>query len=287
MPKLLFIVGLQKSGSTLLARLLERHSAVGGKIPGEGDDFWGNTPPFAPAGRPAGTVYQRSGGAAGHEIGRDDATTDVRALLERRLESLELAGPIVLNKSPYNTVRVPWLRALFPEGVVVGTLRAPLPNVFSLTKKFVPHDGRGLPPQDGWWGVRPNGWQSLLDPDPVSQCARQWTAVNGKLWTDRDLIDCFVRYEDLCAEPRAVCQGILELAGCYTSSAATPSSLRCLDGEYLTGSRLRSKNRDYHERGDLTLPEREDNEHPPLTPHQQEIARSTCENIAQRWWAPP
>ena len=64
-------------------------------------------------------------------------------------------------KNPYNTVRVPWLRALLPDAVIAGVVRRPLPNVFSLFKKHVenPHVHRG--PEEGWWGVKPAGWRGL------------------------------------------------------------------------------------------------------------------------------
>ena len=46
--RLLLVVGLQKSGTTLLGRLLERLEMVAKPLRSEGDAFWGNEPPFAP-----------------------------------------------------------------------------------------------------------------------------------------------------------------------------------------------------------------------------------------------
>jgi hypothetical protein len=68
---------------------------------------------------------------------------------------------IIANKNPYNAVRVPWLKCLFPESFIVAMVRQPVANVFSLTKRFVPQQ-RGLPPEEGWWGVKPAGWRAMV-----------------------------------------------------------------------------------------------------------------------------
>src|SRR5688572_27383459 len=136
----LFIVGLQKSGTTLLTRLLLETGVVEKPFRAEGDEFWGNTPPFAPVGSPAGVVYQRTGGERGHVMEASDATAEVVQTMRERFDALSVQAPIILNKSPYNTVRLPWLRAVFPESVIVAMVRAPAANVFSLCKKFHPHE---------------------------------------------------------------------------------------------------------------------------------------------------
>src|SRR5437763_1100901 len=74
----IIIVGVQKSGTTLLARLLVQSGVCENPFPHEGDEFWGNVPVFAPEAFPVGAIYQRSHGAFGHEIGAEDATDDVR-----------------------------------------------------------------------------------------------------------------------------------------------------------------------------------------------------------------
>ena len=280
--RLLLIVGLQKSGTTLLSRMLQQIDGVENPFKKEGDDFWGNKPPFVPSAFPAGEIYQRSGGALGHEIGADLATDAVREELLRRLASLEFRGPVILNKNPFNTVRVPWLRALFPQSYIVAVVRRPVPNVFSLTKKYVPHEKRGRAPVDGWWGVKPPGWMNMVGDDKVRQCALQWREVNTRLVRDRALIDEFVFYHELCEGPAGVVAGIVRGAT-HRDLDAEPGfpQILCYDREYRRGSRLRSKNRYFRERGGLTTPREEPMEIGPL--NQEEI--ETIEEICAATWA--
>ena len=77
-------------------------------------------------------------------------------------------------------------------------------------KKYVPHQGRGLAPQDGWWGVKPAGWRELLNDDKLVQCARQWRAVNRKLFEDLAHVDTLLSYHELCADPGACLERVLE-----------------------------------------------------------------------------
>ena len=98
-------------------------------------------------------------------------------------------------------MRIPWVRAILPEITIVAIVRNPLANVFSLLKRHIDTEGRG--PEEGWWGVKPRNWRDMITSDPVEQIARQWTAVNEKLWADRESVDMVVTYEELCADPQA------------------------------------------------------------------------------------
>lgn len=254
-PTPLFIVGLQKSGTTLLARLLAETGLADKPFRAEGDEFWGNTPPFAPMGFPAGEAYQRHRGERGHVMNAVDATTDVVAAMRARWEALRSTASIILNKNPYNTVRLPWLRAVFPEAVIVAMVRAPAANIFSLCKKYHPHEQGGLMPEEGWWGVKPPGWCELRSGNTIEQCARQWAAVNAILVRDRALTDVVLSYRELCERPGKCIVDVLRRAG-----AAVPPGMRdiapitCFDDEFTRGSRLRSKNRYYRELKSLATP---------------------------------
>lgn len=281
MKRLLLIVGVQKSGTTLLARLLQESGLAVNPFRAEGDDFWGNEPPLAPTGTPAGAVYQRSGGAGGHVIDGADATAGTRDVLGGRLAALDPGDVVVLNKNPYNTVRLPWLRALFPDAVIVAVVRRPAANVYSLAKKYVPHRQRGLEPDaEGWWGVKPHGWRALKDADKVVQSARQWAAVNARLWSDRALVDRLVAYHDLCARPGDVLADLhARVLGGPPPAPYDVPPLACLDHEHERGARLRSKNRYFRERGDLTVPADEPPEFPPLAPEQVRRIQQECDAV--------
>jgi hypothetical protein len=247
MNKLVFIVGLQKSGTSLLVHLLEdlgfgvSHS---GKT--EDNEFWGNRPSFAPTAWPAGDIYQATGGNNGHEIGRRDASRDVIEQLRERMaerRARQARQKVVFGKSPYNTVRIPWIRAIFPDCIIVALVRRPLPNVYSLWKRFHFVAGR-KPPEDGWWGVKPKGWQTLVQEDKVIQSALQWNAVNAKLWQDRELVDLFVPYHELSVAPAKFIAAVVKLAkGGVQNDFSAVADLRCFDDEYKRGSCLQSKNK--------------------------------------------
>lgn len=170
------VVGLQKSGTSLLLRLLDQTKAFRNPVKFEGRELWGDDPPFAPTAFPAGTFYQRDHGENGHALGVAEATDEVREHLDGALADAAKPGKALVLKNPYNTVRVPWLRALLPDAVIVGVVRRPLPNAFSLLKKHVenPHVHRG--PEEGWWGVKPGGWRGW---SPATEPCRSRTSGPG------------------------------------------------------------------------------------------------------------
>lgn len=286
MSRFLLIVGLQKSGTTLLSRLLQQHGFES-PFRGEGNDFWGNEPPFSPAGEPVGRFYQRSGGADGHAIDADGADATTAKLMAERLAAVQTGDAPILNKNPYNSVRVGWLRALFPDAVIVAIVRRPVANVYSLAKKYVPHTQRGKPPEEGWWGVKPRGWRDLLDDDKAVQCARQWATVNRCLLEERAALDRLLSYHELCASPGPVVADLWERA---TGRAIEPPAIdpfRCFDDEVERGSRLRSKNRYYRESGTLATPDDEPAEFPPFDDATVERIRSIAAPTAELIWPAP
>src|SRR5262249_52898985 len=136
-PRLILIAGLQKSGTSLLLRLLVEHTEMAeNPFDGvEGHAFWGNVPSHAPREYPAGTIYASHDGDDGHETAAAEADARVRRVLEGRLAVLPVRRPAIVSKSPYHSVRLPWLKAIFPDSFVVAIVRRAVPNVYSLTKK--------------------------------------------------------------------------------------------------------------------------------------------------------
>jgi Sulfotransferase family len=275
------VVGLQKSGTSLLMRLLEGTGEFVNPVRFEGKELWGDEPPFSPTGFPAGSFYQRDGGERGHELAAAEATDEVREHLLRTLAEAPAGGEALVLKNPYNTVRLPWLRAVLPTARTVAVVRRPLPNVFSLFKKHAenPHVHRG--PQEGWWGVKPAGWRALVDADKVVQAARQWEAVNAKLWADRELVDVLVPYHQLCADPGAFVARIGQVATGSAPGKAMPA-LESLDDEYLRGGALESANKVFKRTGSLELAgaERADERLEPFTSHQRDVVTRICEPLA-------
>ena len=158
--------------------------------------------PHAPCEFPAGTIYASHNGDQGHEILAAAADQRVRQVLEDRLASLTVRKPAIVNKSPYHSVRLPWLKAIFPGSFIVAMVRHAVPNTYSLMKKYVRQDERDRPwREDRWYGVKPRDWRSLLSEDLHAQCASQWCGVMSRLWDDREHIDLLVGYREALPEP--------------------------------------------------------------------------------------
>jgi len=251
-PGPVLVIGLQKSGTSLLLRLLSGTKAFRNPVKFEGKELWGDDPPFAPEAFPAGTFYQRHGGERGHELGAAEATPEVVEHLRSELATMARPDKVLVLKNPYNTVRVPWLRAALPDAHIVAVVRRPLPNVFSLVKKHAenPHVHRG--PEEGWWGVKPAGWRALLGDDKVEQAARQWDAVNAKLLADRDQLDRLIAYHELCADPEGFVSQIARATGGDVPEQDFPP-LAAQDDEYERGGPLESANKVFKRSGSLDL----------------------------------
>lgn len=234
---------------------------------GEGNDFWGNQPPFTPVGSPAGDIYAGHGGLLGHTAGEADATPAVKALLLQRLDAFDLDDRPVINKNPFNSVRIPWLKALFPNAVIVAIYRNPAANIYSLSKKFVAHEKRGRGPEAGWWGVKPARWESMVSNNIALQLCRQWNGVNQSIMEQRHNVRLLIRYDEFCAAPRQVIKRILSLAHGFgvPEESVVPEHFTCLDEEYRTGSRLLSRNRDFVKTGSFTVEAADATEHQPFS----------------------
>ncbi len=282
-PCMVLVVGLQKSGTTLMNRLLATTGAFRSLGKGEADEFWGNKPSFTPTADPAGSIYQQSGGDQGHETNVEDADDTVSRLLRSRLP--ENVDYPILNKNPYNTVRLPWLRALFPKAVIVAMVRNPAANVFSITKKFVPHSGRGTSPEEGWWGVKPRGWREMVCESKVKQAAIQWRAVNERLIETIRSDDLVFEYSAVCTDPLGAVSTILARAQVPfdLNSLSTVGKITCRDHEFQTGATLRSKNRLFRNTGTLATPALETQEHPSLTPCELELVDGICGPLLRRF----
>ncbi len=124
----------------------------------------------------------------------------------------------LVEKSPKNSLRVPFVRALFPDARFVHLTRQPDANIASLYRAWlIPDRFKTYPlPEDfhikgydgsGWSFVLQPGWRALNGHALAEVCADQWRACNQTILHDlADLTGTTdrvirIRFEDLVADP--------------------------------------------------------------------------------------
>jgi hypothetical protein len=122
----------------------------------------------------------------------------------------------IVEKSPKNTFRVPFLRALFPDARFIHLTRDPRGNIASLYRAWqMPGRYKTYPLPPGfrvvgysgseWSFVLQPGWDRLDGRTLVEICADQWRACNEACMRDLRSVGpevaMRVRYEDVVAHP--------------------------------------------------------------------------------------
>jgi len=188
--KWLFLVGCYNSGTTLLAEMLARHPDISG-LPTEGhfisDQFIKDYEIGLPrmwAGR--------------EELFRltelDQGPDPIRVKKEWGMR-LDLSRPVLLEKSPPNTVRTRWLNHHFSPAYFVAIVRNGYAVAEGISRKGDPKHLR-----EGW---------------PVEQSALQWRRSIEVLEEDSAYLEnlLWIKYEDLVSSPVVVLQRITEFVG--------------------------------------------------------------------------
>jgi len=280
--KLLFILGMQKSGTSLLNRMLMQQSQINNPFLPEGKFFWGDNPPFTPVDEPCGKLYQSHTGKKGHSLDESDFNIDDQNLLIRRIEAANVSEPILMNKNPYNSVRIKWLKSIFPNCKIVVIYRNPIANVYSLLKKYDNSNNQKVGPEDGWWGIKPKNWQSLLSDNKVSQCSHQWLSVNNQILQDIDDVDLLLSYSRLCLSPNDIINKVISLCNIDSNVSNIPKC-KNFNKEYLVGSRLLSKNTELRKTNSFEINNlKETIEFPPLSSNEvNEINHITQNKLKQ------
>jgi LPS sulfotransferase NodH len=132
------------------------------------------------------------------------------------------AGRIrLLEKTPKNVLRIPFLLKIFPDALFVYLYRNPRQNVSSIMEawrsgRFVTY--RELPDWEGTWSLLlPPDWQTLKGCPLEEVAAFQWRQANafalqGLRYLEQDRW-CAVSYDDLVTEPRATVKRLCNFAG--------------------------------------------------------------------------
>lgn len=165
-----FLVSSPRSGSTMLFEALARAPGVY-TIGGESHALIENIPELSPA----------LNGLDSNRLTSDSATAPVVQALRARFQAglVDRDGRApppgtrvrMLEKTPKNALRVPFLASAFPEAVFVYLYREPRETLGSMIDAWNSGRFRTYPNLPGWTGP---AWSLLLTPDGVRWPAGPW-----------------------------------------------------------------------------------------------------------------
>jgi hypothetical protein len=179
--RFVFVGGLHRSGTSLVARCLAEHPLVSGfagtGVPkDEGQLLQGVYPPASAHGGPGRFGFDPE---AHLTEGSPLATEESRArLLEEWGRHWDPQKPVLLEKSPPNVIRTRFLQALFPGSRFLIVMRHPLAVAYSTRD---------------WTGAS------------IDTLIRHWLLCHERLESDRKRVErlMVVGYEEFVEDPRA------------------------------------------------------------------------------------
>jgi hypothetical protein len=146
----------------------------------------------------------------------------MKALKDRKGKPVKANMPPIrmLEKTPKNSLRIPFLKAIFPQAKFIYLYRNPRENISSIidawgSGRFVTYKelpGRKLP----WSLLLVSGWRKLDENDVPFTAATQWQQVHETMMSDFKNFNSdkvmSVRYENLLENPQSVIENICEFA---------------------------------------------------------------------------
>jgi len=211
----IFIVGAPRSGTNIFYRTFAKHpdlawiSNITKKVP---SSLWltRTIMLFRKDHRPteANNVWQKFAGNDDESLGRNDVTAAARKYLYKVMQNnLRIFNkPRFVNKCPGNSVRIEFLKEIFPDAVFIHIIRDGRAAAYSIMRSRLGHSG-------AYWSVKPPGWQSLLQLPLIDACALQWKMTVESILQSAKILPhgqyMEVKYEDFVARPSE----IFELVG--------------------------------------------------------------------------
>lgn len=126
-----------------------------------------------------------------------------------------------LEKTPKNALRIPFLKAIFPDALFIYLYRDPKENISSLLEGWRSQRFISYQPLPGWtyrhWSfLLVPGWSALQEASVVEIAAYQWKTANSYITEDLKAIPssswCRVDYRDLVEKPQKTINDIAEFA---------------------------------------------------------------------------
>jgi hypothetical protein len=198
-----FVIGCPRSGTTVVFSLLRASPALA-SLGQEGHVLWESF------------HHPREHGWASNALGPDDVRPYERRYLAWAIVALARpAGRRFLDKTPRNSLRLPYLDALFPDAQYVFVQRDGRATVSSLITAWrerehpayvlpIPFHIPGVPDR-AWHFILPPGWRAYGGRPLEDVCALQYTTATEAILAFRAplhparFVD--LRYEDVLSDP--------------------------------------------------------------------------------------
>jgi len=127
----------------------------------------------------------------------------------------------LLEKTPKNALRIPFLRALFPDARLLFLYREPAANIGSMIEgwqsgRFIAY--RTLPgwSREPWSFLLTPGWAEMQEKSFAAIAAQQWQVANATILADLAALPApdwlLVDYADLVRDPKSVVAQIAHFA---------------------------------------------------------------------------
>ena len=186
----ILIIGMPRSGTTLVDQILSSHPAVGGA--GE-LNFWNEC------------------GAAWLSGGTEDVPADfIHRSADRYLRILKQAGPDfarVTDKMPFNFLWAGLIRLVFPYATIIHCRRAPIDTALSIHQTLF-HQGLAFP-TGGENLVRffrsyerlAQHWRTVLPANGYLEVSYESLTLDPEPEIRRLLAGCHLRWDDTCLHP--------------------------------------------------------------------------------------
>jgi len=188
----IFIVGCSRSGTTLFAEIFGAHSDLCHVM--DASQVWDLR-----YYDPEADDFRDESHATDWEIARVRSSFALRMLMSGK--------PRLANKNNQNSVRLRYLKKIFPDAYVIHVVRDARPVVLSNLSRLIKDSYRQNFPFGRF--PKPVSWRDYMDKPVIEQFAHQWQDITGyvraqgtELFGPQRYAE--VRFEDFCADPSTV-----------------------------------------------------------------------------------
>jgi len=214
----IFIIGCPRSGTTVAVELFARHPDIANLS--EAQEIWDPRHHLDPE-------------ADHHWTAEQVRPEDTRRLHTRfEFHRRRQGRARFVNKNPRSSVRIDYIRAVFPDARIIHVVRDGRAVAHSLLREVRRTGERQGVPFGNF--CKPPDWRTLLREDPVEQAALQWREIVRFVLDRRAALGASYhqfRYEDFCENPRAVLQRAYEFSGLRADEEALARLPKRLDSQ--------------------------------------------------------